>query len=289
MRGELSARFRRPPIAISVDDPNAMVRAHSAVEALGGIPRHLSPVQLAQLLDGPVEFVGLIYDLAPWNSSVVPLLGALHQTHPSLPILLYAPRRQEVSSVLLYCADLSDVRVEQQAHDSRSLELLRNNVHWLVSAVYAERVSQLVQLLLPEIPTVALQYIRQTLDRFTEIPEAVGLTVGSIVAEMKVPLRTLQHVLESAGLPSPKVLLDWITLLFATLSADASRRTVEATGHDFGVDAHRIYRIRRRLLNADTHECCNGTAQEFDVTFLAFAEACRVSRGMASTVLSRTA
>jgi len=159
----------------------------------------------------------------------------------------------------------------------------------LVSAVYAERVSHLVQLLLPEIPTVALRYIQQTLNRFTEIPETVGLTVGSIVAEMKVPLRTLQHVLESAGLPSPKVLLDWTTLLFATLSADASRRTAVATGRDFGMDAHRIYRIRRRLLNADTHERCNGTAQEFDVTFLAFAEACRVSRGKASTVLSRTA
>ncbi len=289
MRGELATRFRRPSIAISVDDPHAMVRAHSAVEALGGIPRHLSPVQLAQLLDGPVEFAGLIYDLAPWNSSVVPLLGALRQTHTSLPILLYAPRRQEVSRVLLDCADLSAVRVEQQAHDSRGLEALRNNVRWLVSAVYAERVSQLVQLLLPEIPTVAMRYMRRTLGRFTETPEAVGLTAGSIVAEMKVPLRTLQHILESAGMPSPKALLDWITLLFATLSADASRRTAEAVGRDLGMDAHRIYRIRRRLLNADTHERCNGTAQEFDVAFLAFAEACRVSRGKANTVLARPA
>jgi hypothetical protein len=106
---------------------------------------------------------------------------------------------------------------------------------------------------------------------------------------MKVPLRTLQHVLESAGLPSPKVLQDWVTLLYATLSAEASQSTAVAVVRNFGIDAHRIYRVRRRLLNAEAHEQFNGTAQEFDVTFLAFAEACRVSRGKANTVLRRTA
>jgi hypothetical protein len=285
----VSARFRRPSIAISVDDPNATVRAHSTVEALGGIPRHLSPVQLAQMIDGPVEFVGLIYDLAPWNSSVVPLLGALRQTHHSLPILLYAPRRPEVSSVLLHCADLTSVRVEQQTLDSRGLTRLRDNVRWLVSSVYAEQVTQLVQLLLPDMPPVVLQYVRQTLGRFTESPEVSGLTVGSVVAQMKVPLRTLQHVLEAAGLPSPKALQDWITLLYATLSADAAGSKVNSRGQDLGLDPHRIYRIRRRLLSAETYERCNGKSQEFDVTFLAFADACRVSRGTANTVLDRTA
>ncbi len=289
MGREVSARFRRPAIAVSVDDPNAMVRAHSAVETLGGRARHLSPVQLAQLLDGPAEFVGLIYDLAPWNSSVVPLLGALRKSHPGLPILLFPPSRPEVSKVLLHCADLNGVRVERQAHDSRALAALQDNVHWLLATVYAGRLMHLVNLLLPDMPSGAVLYTQRILDRITASRVSQPLSVGPIVAEMRVSLRTLQHALESAGLPSPKTLLDWVTLLFAALSADASDRTATAVARNFGFDAHRFSRLRRRLLQDDIPASSNGPAQEFDMAFLAFADACRVSKRKASCVLERTA
>jgi hypothetical protein len=266
-----------------------MVRAHSAVEALGGTARHLGPVQLAQLADGTVEFVGLIYDLAPWNSSVVPLLGALRKSHPGLPILLFPPSRPEVSKVLLHCADLSGVRVERQGHDSRSLAGLQDNVQLLLASVYAGRLMHLVKLLLPDMPAGALLYLERILDRIAASPVSQPLSVGSIVAEMRMPLRTLQHALESAGLPSPKVLLDWLTLLYSVFAADASDRSATAVAKNFGLDAHRFARVRRRLLHGEVPAYANGPAQEFDMTFLAFAEACRVSKREASCVLERTA
>lgn len=281
------SRFHRPAIAVSVADPDAMVNAHSAVEALGGKPRHLSPVQLSQLADGQ-KFAGLIYDLAPWNASVVPLLGTLRQTHPTLPILLYAPSRPEVSRVLLQLreSDLTGLRVEHQGHAGRSLAALRVHVQWLLAAVHAARVTHLVQLLLPDMPGRARGYVQNILDHIADSSESQPLSVGAVVAGSTTPLRTLQHSLGSAGLPAPKMLLDWVTLLFATLSADASRRTTMAVAHDFGLDTQRIGRLRRRLLRESMGDV--GPAQEFDMTFLAFAEACSIPARTASTVLQRT-
>ena len=282
-----STRFSRPAVAISVADPGAMVHAHSAVEALGGRPRHLSPVQLEQLLEGP-EYAGLIYDLAPWNASVVPLLGMLRQKHPALPILLYAPSRPEVSRVLLQLrhSDVKGLRVEHQAQAGRSPKALQDHVQWLLAAVYSTKVMHLMQLLLPDMPARARAYVQCILDRIVGAGVSQQLSVGSVLAGSTIPLRTLQHALGSAGLPPPKALLDWVTLLFATLSADASHRTTMAVARDFGFDTQRINRLRHRLLREAVADI--SPAQEFDMTFLAFAEACSVSQRTASTVLQRT-
>ncbi len=266
-----------------------MVQAHSAVERLGGAPRHVSPVQLTQMLDRPDEFLALIYDLAPWNISVPSLLTALRLRHPDLPILLYAPRRPEVSGILDQCRRLRALRISQQTHDNRHTGALDADVSWLFAAVYGERLRHLVDLLLPHPPSSVRRYIGQTIKRFSEGGSGEVLTVASLALEVDVPPRTLQHAMEANGLPSPKAFLDWLTLLFASLSANVTGRTIAAIGRDIGVDSHRIYRIKGRLLPPGVRSTDHSPAQLFDVTFLAFAEACRISQGKANTLLERTA
>lgn len=287
--GRLTARLLRPSIAISVGHPTAMVLAHSTVERLGGAPRHVSPVQLAQMLDRTDQFLALIYDLAPWNISVPPLLTALRLRYPDLPILLYAPRRPEVSEILGQCGQLPVLHVAQQTHDRRDPRALESQVSWLFTAAYGGRLLHLVELLLPNPPSSVRRYIRHTIKRFSEGAGEAALTVASLAAEVDVPARTLQHAMEASGLPSPKGLLDWLTLLFASLAANVTGRTIAAIGRDIGVDAHRMYRIKGRLLPELVGSSTSGAAQLFDVTFLAFADACRVSRGTANTLLEKTA
>ncbi len=286
--GRLTAALQKPSIAISIGDPNAMVVAHSAVERLGGAPRHLSPVQLTQMLDSHGGFLGLIYDLAPWNVSVPPLLTALRLSHADLPILLYAPRRPEVSEILDRCTDLPSLRVAEQT-PGRDAGALQAHVSWLFTAVYGGRLLNLVELLLPNPPSSVRRYIRHALARLSEGNGGVALTVASLAAQANVPARTLQHAMEASGLPSPKTFLDWLTLLFASLTANVTGRSIAAIGREIGVDSHRMYRIRGRLLPPGVGSSAAGPAQLFDVTFLAFADACRVSRGMANTLLEKTA
>ncbi|UCG85221.1 MAG: hypothetical protein JSW71_14940 [Gemmatimonadota bacterium] len=247
----------------------------------------MSPVQLLQVADGP-EFAGLIYDLAPWNKSVVPLLGMLRQKHPDLPILLYAPSRPEVSQALLQLrhSDVTGLHVEYQDRAGRSLMALRDHVRWLLAAVHAAKVTHLLQLLLPNMPGRAKGYVQRILDRIADSSASRQLSVSSVLAGSNLPLRTLQYSLGAAGLPPPKILLDWVTLLFATLSADVSRRTTMEVARDFGFDTQRINRLRRRLLHNAVGRI--SPAQEFDMTFLAFAEACSVSQRTASTLLKWT-
>jgi hypothetical protein len=287
--GRLTTRLLRPSIAISVGHPTAMVLAHAAVERLGGAPRHVSPVQLTQMLDRPDEFLALIYDLAPWNVSVPPLLTALRLRHPDLPILLYAPNRPEVSEILEQCGDLPVLHLLQQTHDSRDPKALESQVSWLFTAVYGARLYHLIELLLPNPPSSVKRYIRHTLKRFSEGAGGAALTVASLAAEVNVPARTLQHTMEASGLPSPKVFLDWLTLLFAALSANVTGHTIAGIGRDIGVDSHRMYRIRGRLLPQVVGSSASSAAQLFDITFLAFAEACRISRGTANILLEKTA
>jgi hypothetical protein len=183
-------------------------------------------------------------------------------------------------------SDVKGLRVEHQAQAGRSPKALQDHVQWLLAAVYATKVMHLMQLLLPDMPARARAYIQCILDRIVGAGVSQQLSVGSVLAGSTVPLRTLQHALGSAGLPPPKALLDWVTLLFATLSADASHRTTMAVARDFGFDTQRINRLRHRLLREAVADI--SPAQEFDMTFLAFAEACSVSQRTASTVLQRT-
>lgn len=287
--GRLTTKLLRPSIAISVGHPTAMVLAHAAVERLGGAPRHVSPVQLTQMLDRPDEFLALIYDLAPWNISVPSLLTALRLKHPDLPILLYAPSRPEVSEILDQCGDLPMLRVAQQTHDSRDRSALESHVSWLFTAIYGARLLHIIERLLPNPPSSVKRYMQHALKRFSEAGGGAALTVASLAAEVDVPARTLQHAMEASGLPSPKVFLDWLTLLFASLSANVTGRTIAAIGRDIGVDSHRMYRIRGRLLPQVVGSSASGAAQLFDVTFLAFAEACSISRGTANILLEKTA
>ncbi len=280
---------RKPITAVCMSDPAAAARVQAAVDASHTTACHVSPVQLTRLVGRPAPYAALIYDLAPWDDSISTLLHMIRRGHPALPILLYPPQRGDVSAILLRCGTIAGLRVRLQRHDSQESRSLREHVRWLLAAIHAERVIHLVGLLRPELPSPAQEYVRHILARLTGARGGRPLTVGSLVADLEVPQRTLQRAVNDGGLPSPKALLDWITLMFATLSADATSRSTASVARDFGVDAHRIYRIRRRLLGSAAHQIAAGPAQEFDLAFLAFADACRVSRGAASALLDRTA
>jgi len=279
----------RPFVLICVSDPTAAARVQSAVESLDGAAHVISPLRLPQLFEGPPPCDALIYDLAPWDDNIPALVARIREVHPPLPILLYPPPHPRVSTLLLRCGEVAGVRVRMQSHESHEVEALHGLVRWLHASIYAERVLHLVQLLLPGLPPRARQYIRIILGRLTGTRGGRTLSVGSVVAETGTPIRTLQRALEDGGLPPPKALLDWITLMFAALWADATGRPTARVGRDFGVDPHRIYRLRRRLLPAAVRERITGPAQEFDLTFLAFAERCRIPSRTAFELLHRSA
>ncbi|MFQ5703306.1 MAG: hypothetical protein ACE5HT_04715 [Gemmatimonadales bacterium] len=265
-----------------MSDPTASVTAHNAVVAFGARPVHISPIGLARVPLAGSDFATVIYDLAPWTDEVVPLVRALRRAYRTLSLLLYAPPIPSVPVLTYRCSGLRAVKTLLQSASSSEPETVRDGVAWLMAARHAEVVCHFVELLIPDLPARARDCMRRTLDHLVDPGRLHIPSVHSIATQLGVPERTLQRNFESAGLPSPKAVMDWITLMFLTLAAESNGRSMSAVAGEFGIDRYTVRRLRQRLLHVDNGSGPGG----FNFAFLGFAEACHVSSSIALRLIT---
>lgn len=72
--------------------------------------------------------------------------------------------------------------------------------------------------------------------------------VKDLARQQRVSVRTVEREARNLNLPSPKHLLDWVTLLYVHEIAEWSGTPYTAVAADFGLSGDRMYELRRRLL-----------------------------------------
>ncbi len=115
-------------------------------------------------------------------------------------------------------------------------------------------------------------------------------TASAIASDMEVSVRTLERDLHAECLPNPKELLNWLTLLYATLAADLAGLSLSAIARSRGWHPSDVYRLRHRLMDRsgasdlpdDQMPDC-----DFDCSLLAFLQRCGVPRQRMNEVLAR--
>jgi hypothetical protein len=102
--------------------------------------------------------------------------------------------------------------------------------------------------------------------------------VGNVLPLLSLTPRVAERAFGEAGLPRPKRFADWLTLMLIALSAERGRTTLGEAARHYGYNPNEFYRLRQRVLPPALRDLPTGVTQAFDLTLLAFAEACGVSR-----------
>ncbi len=113
-------------------------------------------------------------------------------------------------------------------------------------------------------------------------------TATEIGKRMGVSVRTLERTLDAEQMLRPKELLNWLTLLYAMLTADLNRASIGAVARSRGWYPSDLYRLQHRLLDRMVQRLGAeelGSSQRFDLALLAFLRRCGVPKAKAHEVV----
>ena len=275
----------RPVVACTVSAGKARSLVDAALRAEDADIVELPPAQLATEHPALDRCAALLYDLEPASDASVELVEALRARHPCLPVLLYPPLRDGIFPLLLAAGRVPGVSAKAQGGGSHEGARLQAFIRQALADAPANRLASIVSLLLEDAPPRLLAFAHAALLRICHRRQASERTVAVVAADLGFTLRTLQRDIASPSLPSPKELLDWLTLLFMSLVAEWSGVSMRNVATAFRVDPNTLYRMRRRLMPGTPPP--GQSPQEFDLALLAFARRCGVPHRRTHTVLDR--
>jgi hypothetical protein len=233
----------------------------------------------------------LVYDLNPWDRRALAIVRRLTDVAPSAPILLYVPHTPGVGALLEDCAGDPRVFVKLQFNDGTEIERLKAELVRIGRQIPCEQLAMLLRCALPEAPARVRDFLWGSLQALAHPTGQNHPTAHSVAAGLGLSVRTLERALAACGLPQPKELLNWLTLLYITLTAERTARSTAATGRAMGWRPTDIYRLRHRLLHRVGGEPLNGMSRaqagEFDLAFLALIKRCGVPESRVQGLLDR--
>ena len=270
-------------ILVQVNHDGAREAMLRSVASLG---HDVRPVKLPNLPGNGEIGVALVYDLDPWTSVAVEHLRSVRERHPTMPILIYPPQflHTQIASLLLMCAEISGLTIVFQ--DPRnSTRSLAEAVTVALDSTASLTLERLVRLLLNEQQHGnARGYVLQILETLRRRGlgwRSPGVTM--IAAEMKTHPRKLERELSNNGLPSPRLVLQHVLLLWVLAVGAFARLPFANAVAASGLNRKRMYRLRTSLLVG--LDAGAPPDQLFDIAFLKFAEVCRIPRERAEETL----
>lgn len=226
---------------------------------------------------------GLVYDLAPWDESAIDAVLRVRADFPAMPIFLVVPSGERAAALLERCVALPCVQgVIQGAGASPRV---REGLQVLLANTPAAVVGQILLALFPELPERIAEYAASVIRGLEGERDAVR--VGQILPLLALTPRVAERTFAEAGLPTPKRLADWLTLTLIALTAERAQTTLAEAARHFGYNSNDFYRLRQRVLPPGLTGIEAHATQAFDLTLLAFAEACGISRERAMSALAQ--
>lgn len=228
---------------------------------------------------------GLVYDLAPWDTTATAAVIGVRQDFRTIPIFLIVPSHPLAAELLLQCGALPCVH--GVLHSPATAARVREGVEMLLAHAPTKLVSHLLRALFPGIPEHVTTYAMQVVEELEEERDAVR--VGRLFDALSITARVAERAFSQAELPSPKRLADWVTMLVIAMAAERGRSTLADAARYYGYNSNEFYRLRQRLLPTDLQTLEARASQAFDLTLLAFADACGVPRERAMAALAEQA
>ncbi len=259
-----------PVVGCAVTNEWANGLSHRSVQLEGGRIVRVHPSEIA--VTESHGYSALIYDLAPWDDRALVGINRLRRWRPELPILFYVPPVSRAVALIPRCGGIGNVRFRMQEHDGNEIPEFRRDVAWLVQSVPSGEIITRLKEVFPEMPSSLLQLARHML-RTPGVNRRP--TVESAARALGLSKRTLERRVRCDGLPAPKELIDWITLLHVSFVASRGSTSISRVARCVGVNANDLYRIKSRLADRAGKQLRSQAEDRFSDVLAAFAARCR--------------
>ncbi len=195
----------------------------------------------------------LVYDLNPWTQSAARRFGGLVHGVLGGPVLLYLPASGPAFTTYSQLPRAGDVRVQVQSRDPDSMAHLRDAAVGLIRAVPRVWIMDHLKRAVPGLSSASYLFGHRALG---VLASGRRPSVAALSRALGLSPRTLQRRFRADGLPSPKALLDWLTLAHLRQVSRLQQRSVARVAADLELVANDLYRLRRRVLRST--ECVEG-------------------------------
>jgi AraC-like DNA-binding protein len=188
----------------------------------------------------------LVYDLNPWTQTAARRFGGLVHGLLGGPILLYLPASGPAFTTYSQLPRAGDIRVQVQSRDADSMAHLRDAAVGLVRAVPRVWIMDELRRAAPGLSSASYLFGHRALG---VLASGRRPSVAAIARALGLSQRTLQRRVRADGLPSPKALLDWLTLAHLRHVSHVQKRSVARVAADLELAANDLYRLRKRVLH----------------------------------------
>jgi hypothetical protein len=227
-------------------------------------------------------YAGLVYDLAPWDDTAMETVLRVRSDFPTMPIFLVVPSGERAAVLLARCAALPCVH--GVLHGPGVVPRVRDGLQVLLANTPASVVGHVLLALFPELPERIAEYATCVIEGLEADRDAVR--VGELLPTLALTPRVAERTFSQAGLPTPKRLADWLTLMLIAMTAERGQTTLADAARHLGYNSNDFYRLRHRVLPPGLQGIETHATQALDLTLLAFAEACGISRERAVSALA---
>lgn len=185
----------------------------------------------------------LVYDLSPWDRTAVSALQD-YRVQVRAPVLLYLPPTGSAFATLSEIGTDGQIEVQIQSRQQDCLEHLGRAARSLIGGVPRVRIMGLMSRAMPRMSSAAFLFGHRAL-------AVLGCghrpTVASLARALGFSSRTLQRRFAAEGLPSPKTLLDWLTLAHIHATAETRELSLAKAAARSKLTGNDLYRLRKRV------------------------------------------
>ena len=222
-----------------------------ALREAGAVAMHLAPSAITpQALAGSAA---LVYDLHPWTQTAAQRFGGLMHGLRGGPVLLYLPASGPAFTTYSQLPRGGDISVQVQSRDPESMAHPRDAAVGLIRAVPRVRIMDDLKRAVPGLSSAAYLFGHRALG---VLASGRRPSVAAMSQALGLSQRTLQRRFRADGLPSPKTLLDWLTLAHLQHVSRFQGRSVARVAADLELAPNDLYRLRKRALRRT--ECLGG-------------------------------
>lgn len=205
-------------VAALVRDPTARARLADALRLDATIRDCARLSEVIALVETGLARI-VVADHRDYDGScTLPGIRRIREEFPSVPVVMYVPLSNQLSSLLLEYARIGVSQLVFQGVDDLRTPL-RAAVH---AALDHASALSLMEELEPLVPAPLLPFFRYCLEHARR-----DISVEDVASAMGVHRKTLVDRLRAAGLPSPRAIIGWSRLVIAARLLDDPGRTVE--------------------------------------------------------------
>jgi AraC-like DNA-binding protein len=187
----------------------------------------------------------LVHDLNPWNRTAGQRFSGLVRGLMGGPVLLYLPASGPAFTTFSALPKTGDIRVQVQSRDPDSMAHLRDAALGLIRAVPRAWIMDHLKRAVPGLSSASYLFGHRALG---VLASGRRPSVATISLALRLSQRTLQRRFRADGLPSPKALLDWLTLAYLQQISHCQNRSVARVAAALELAPNDLYRLRKRVL-----------------------------------------